>query len=129
MKIVKFFLGGDCHNCILADKCHDFVVLDWNGDVKPCEDLFGKEVVFGNINDSPLSEIMNTRLYQNFFSSISDKRSSTCGECKWFDICKGGCPYQWKSFDSGKTELCVSNKIIFEHIQKSVSSFTKNSPK
>lgn len=118
--IVESFLGYDCFNCLLSDRCHNFLVFDWNGDVRPCETIFNENVIFGNIRDSELGEIINSEMYKNFYSAISKRRKDVCGECEWFEICKGGCPHHWPSFEVGKTSLCEANKVIFNHIGQSI---------
>lgn len=118
--IVDTFLGMEARNCILSDNCHGFLVLEANGDIKPCEDLFGEKAVFGNITQNSLGEIVSSVAYKSFYERISTKRKYKCGECEWFEICRGGCPHQWKSFKTGKTILCESNKIIFQYIAESI---------
>lgn len=118
--IVDTFLGIESRNCILSDNCHGFLVLEANGDVKPCEELFGKKIVFGNITKNSLSGIVSSGDYKSFYETISAQRRHKCGGCEWFGVCQGGCPHQWKNFETGKTLLCEANKIIFQHIAKSI---------
>lgn len=120
--IVESFLGYDCFNCLLSDRCNNFLVIDWDGNVKPCEELFGNKIIFGNINEKSIEEITASSLYSNFYSRISQRRKDVCGNCGWFEICKGGCPHHWPSFHAGKTVLCEANKIIFGHIGESIKN-------
>lgn len=120
--IVESFLGYECFNCLLSDRCHNFLVLDWNGDVRPCEYVFGEEIIFGNIKEMSLIGIVNSEAHKHFYNSISQRRKEVCGDCEWFEICKGGCPHHWVNFETGKTALCEANKIIFNHIGSSIHS-------
>ena len=126
--IVNTVLGDECDNCLLCDGCHNFLVLDWNGDIKPCEDLFGKSVIFGNIHQTHLSNILASDQYRIFYQLISDRKHTTCSSCEWFELCKGGCPYQWPSYEAGKTALCVANQIIFRHITSSLKKAYATAP-
>ena len=116
--IVDSILGEEYYNCILSDRCHDFIVLDWNGDILPCETLFNKKVCFGNIIESSLKSIVINN--QGYYKKISEVRMDKCKSCEWFSLCQGGCPYHWPSMGEGKTSFCESNKKIFKHIASSI---------
>lgn len=118
--VVDVLLGRECNNCILGDHCHNFMVFDWNGQLSPCEDLFARHESFGNIKTTSLRSVLDSGARRGFYQRISEQKVKSCGHCEWFEMCKGGCPYQWKSFKSGKTHLCLGNKILFEHVSQSI---------
>jgi radical SAM protein with 4Fe4S-binding SPASM domain len=68
-------------------RCENFIhklVFNWKGDLILCCSDFNGEVVFGNINDQPLSIIMASRKYREYYYAHregSAKELPLCKEC------------------------------------------------
>jgi uncharacterized protein len=124
--IIEGFRFGETTSCILNTDCQNFLIFDYNGDVKSCEDIFGTHNIFGNIHSLKLSKIIaKNNFYYKFFNKINSIRKKNCKDCKWFSICKGGCPYLWE-IKSNKPLLCEDNKKIFAYISNKLIAEINN---
>jgi radical SAM protein with 4Fe4S-binding SPASM domain len=59
------------------------LMIDWNGDILPCSNDWSRTVIFGNINDTPLDEIINGESSYNFKYSLVTKNRNhmPCAKC------------------------------------------------
>ena len=60
-----------------------YVVVQWNGDVVACCRDYNAENVMGNVKDSSLVEIWNSKAYTSFRENMisGDYQNSICGPC------------------------------------------------
>jgi sulfatase maturation enzyme AslB (radical SAM superfamily) len=63
--------------------------------------------------------MQDKKIFQKRILHIKD---NACEGCKWWDYCKGGCPYESKGqfnnyFD--KSHWCESYKMLFNYIDQS----------
>ncbi len=118
IEIVKWFLGGTPKLCHLQGSCYRHVRIDYNGDVLPCDEFFGKDFKLGNILSQSLLEIASSENFEKFFGLVT-AISEKCEKCGWLDLCNGGCSRH--SFSGNLTkhenEMCESRKTMFRHIE------------
>ena len=67
------------------------LMIDWNGDILPCQNDWSRSVVFGNINDTSLPNIINGEKYFNFKASLTTGRRTQlpCSKCNACGILRG----------------------------------------
>lgn len=85
------YVYGNHPSCIFGRYCNGAPVIEYNGDVYPCDYFVSPHWLLGNINSVSLERILNTKLYQRFRMKKQnfDKR---CLNCRWLSLCWGGCP-------------------------------------
>ncbi|MFX1357642.1 MAG: anaerobic sulfatase maturase [Promethearchaeota archaeon] len=102
--------------CVLEEKCADYLLVEYNGDVYPCDFFAQKEERLGNLAELSLSELKNKR--DNKFGLRKQKLSKECLNCDWLSLCNGGCikdrifpdnPHPDRSF------YCEGYKKFFEY--------------
>lgn len=120
--IVDHLLGRGHSNCLLSDRCHDFVMLDWTGKIKTCDGMRIRQQAMGHVDLQNIDVSRFKDAWCEFHNQISLNRLETCKCCEWYDICHGGCPYHWPENGILKTSFCESNKRIFRHIATSLKS-------
>lgn len=100
-----FITGADCFGyygsmgeCLHPggwNGCHagvHVIGFESNGNVKGCLSLPGEDFIEGNIREKPLKEIWNNPEAFSFNRHFSrDLLSGYCSECRYGNICRGGC--------------------------------------
>jgi len=78
-------------SCTMHDACDSYVVVEYNGDVYPCDFFVEKGWKLGNVNLDSWPEIARRkRRYE--FSQNKAVLHEECERCEWLSICKRGCP-------------------------------------
>ena len=104
-------------HCPFGEKCSNYFVIEWNGDVFPCDFYVRPELKLGNIlEEENFAKFLKNRAPQ--FSSRKSKLSISCENCHWKEICYGGCIKDrdfCENQDKNKSYFCKSYKLFFTH--------------
>lgn len=109
--------------CTFTDCIGDYLAVDPFGDIYPCQRFVGvPEYKLANVAALPaLSDLQNTPVWRKF-GERQERITGECGQCDFFNICLGGCPYNnFTSLHSGsggsdRDPYCEAYKRIFEYI-------------
>ncbi len=98
--------------CVFSSSCDEYLVVEHDGSVYPCDFFVRKDKQLGNIKDVHLAELYRSQAYQEFGK---EKRniSPECKSCERLSSCNGGC--QKDRIDYQKTYLCPAYKTFFAH--------------
>lgn len=78
-------------SCTLHETCDSYVVIEYNGDVYPCDFFVESSWRLGNIMVDSFSEIARRkRRYE--FARVKMIPRAECASCEWRSICRQGCP-------------------------------------
>jgi len=102
-------------SCTMHETCDSYVVIEYNGDVYPCDFFVESSWRLGNITVDSFPEIARRqRRYQ--FALKKTLPHEECQACEYQPICHGGCP----KFRHGKNRrfedldyFCSAYKMIF----------------
>jgi uncharacterized protein len=103
-------------DCTLHETCDSYVVVEYNGDVYPCDFFVERSWRLGNITLDSWSEIARR---QSRFSFASKKTIAhpECQVCRHVSVCHGGCP-KLRAAQYGRFEdldyFCTAYKMIFD---------------
>ncbi len=102
-----------CTNCV---NCGDkFFLLERSGDVYSCVRGQGHpEFCYGNIYRDSVEEILQNAQEKICAAHASLPFEKECGECRWFQLCKTGCPFVKKINQSGKSYTCQLQQRLYE---------------
>jgi uncharacterized protein len=109
--------GMNPGTCTMHESCDSYVVVEYNGDLYPC-DFFVEECwKLGNITQDSWSEIARrARRFQ--FGSKKSIAHAECDACEFNSICHGGCP-KYRRAPRGRFEdldyFCEAYKMVFAH--------------
>jgi uncharacterized protein len=78
-------------NCTLHETCDSYCVVEYNGDVYPCDFFVEKEWTLGNITVNSWAEIAR-RQRRYGFAAKKTLAAAECQVCEYQSICHGGCP-------------------------------------
>ena len=113
--IAEALAGQKPGACTLHTTCDSYVVVEFNGDVYPCDFFVEKDWKLGNIEVDSWSEIARRqRRYQ--FAAKKTIAHPECQVCEYNAICHGGCPKHRHDARGSFDDLdyfCNAYKMIF----------------
>ena len=129
--VLGIYLGYEPDMCLLKQRCGNYVVVEYNGDVYPCDFMVEKEQLLGNILRQQLSEILTTKKFTTFVES-KEKSPAECDHCQWRFTCNKDCPRLRGLPREGKSAyFCQAHKKFFsyseERFRKLATKFSQGS--
>jgi len=113
--IAEALAGQKPGTCTMHETCDSYVVVEYNGDVYPCDFFVEKEWKLGNVNLDSWPEISRRqRRYQ--FAATKTIAHPDCQVCEYQSICHGGCPKHRHDRRRNFSDLdyfCAAYKMIF----------------
>jgi uncharacterized protein len=128
--IAEALAGQRPGTCTMHETCDSYVVVEYNGDVYPCDFFVEKDWKLGNTNLDSWPEIARRqRRFQ--FAAKKTIAHPECQVCEYQTICHGGCPKHrhdpHRNFDD-LDYFCAAYKMIFrkavEPLRKDVQRLT-----
>jgi len=111
--------------CIFRPTCGDVPVVEHNGDFYSCDHFVDDEHRLGNINETPLVELLESPAQRAFGRAKLETLPRYCRECGVRAMCNGGCPRNRFTVtpdgEKGLNYLCEGYKRFFTHCQPFVS--------
>ena len=103
--------------CSMGRDCRQYLVVEHNGDIYPCDFFVEPRFKLGNIMENSWEEMLESPLYKEFGMR---KRASDayCDSCEWLELCAGCCPKNRPDFGGEAkqvSELCAGWKIFYSH--------------
>ena len=108
--VAGMYAGIKSEACIFDEECGNYAVIEYNGDVYPCDFFVFERMKLGNLLETPLKQIIQGQRMQKF---ASNKKDISCIDCKWEYICHSGCQHHCQY--GKKDYLCNSYKQFFDY--------------
>ena len=89
--LAEALAGQKPGSCTMHETCDSYVVVEYNGDVFPCDFFVEKEWKLGNVNLDSFPEIAR-RQKRYSFAGKKTIAHPECQVCEYQAICHGGCP-------------------------------------
>ena len=89
--IAEALAGQKPGNCTMHETCDSYVVVEYNGDVYPCDFFVESSWKLGNVTLDSWAEI-GRRARRYSFASKKTLAHPDCQVCEYQSICHGGCP-------------------------------------
>ncbi|MCE5307448.1 MAG: SPASM domain-containing protein, partial [Acidobacteriales bacterium] len=89
--LAEALAGQKPGSCTLHETCDSYVVVEYNGDIFPCDFFVEKDWKLGNINVDSWPEIARRRKRYEFAANKTIPHP-LCQVCEYQAICHGGCP-------------------------------------
>lgn len=116
------WLGQRPGLCIFEETCGTALAMEHNGDLYACDHFVESRHKLGNIQESPLIEMVSSEQQRQFGLAKQDTLPRTCRECEVRFICNGGCPknrvLRTPEGEAGLNYLCEGYKAFFTHIDR-----------
>jgi len=114
--ILAAYAGQGAPLCCYQERCGDYLVVEHNGDVYPCDFYVREERRVGNILDTPLARLFASPAVERFAAHKAAPRPE-CRTCPWQAYCHQGCPRFLGIEGRGEHYLCRAYRRFFAHSQ------------
>jgi uncharacterized protein len=116
-------LGGCQRFCRFIGKCSQYLTIQPNGDIYPCDNFAGyPKMYLGSILEHSIDYILESPQYKEFAYQTRGPKSE-CKDCYWYPICNGGCSFERYMFCenfSDRQPLCSTWKMLLEQLGECV---------
>lgn len=118
-ELMIYYVTGRHPSCTCSPFCNSTVVVEYNGDIYPCDFFVEPQWYLGNINDKPLKELLLSDKYEAFRNGkqpIADE----CQNCEYLSMCWGGCRKFYQSecgVTQHRTYYCDAYKRFYKYSQ------------
>jgi uncharacterized protein len=120
--VLASYVRGYSSLCVLSPKCGEGVALEHNGDVYSCDHFVEPKYLLGNIQKTPLADLVFSPQQRAFGNSKWKTLPVFCRECEFLFTCYGECPKNrvLKTLDGedGLNWLCEGLKAFFVHTKE-----------
>jgi len=113
-EILISLITGEAPSCIYSSGCGKYVVVEFNGDVYPCDFFVEPKWLLGNLTEQPLEEIIKSERFLEF-KKLKSKIRLNCKECRWLYYCNGGCLKHSIGLKLDRNYFCSAYRMFFEH--------------
>lgn len=113
--LAEAIAGQKPGSCTMHETCDSYVVVEYNGDVYPCDFFVEQSWKLGNINLDSFPEIARRQRRYNFAAKKTLSHAE-CQVCEYQAICHGGCPKSRHGPRRRFEDLdyfCLAYKMIF----------------
>jgi uncharacterized protein len=128
-EVTRTALGQEHSLCIFRKTCGQFPVVEHNGDFFSCDHFVDQEHRLGNIRQTPLVDLLESRFQLAFGQSKRRTLAVRCRTCSVLRFCNGGCPKdRFVASGDGKPPinyLCEGYKRFFTHCQSFVQALSR----
>jgi uncharacterized protein len=110
--------------CTLQDCCDSYVVVEFNGDVFPCDFFVEREWKIGNINEDSFEEIARRNI-RHQFARTKQIPHTACDACEYETLCWRGCPHTRRAQNGRFDDLdyfCKAYRMAFAKAVKPLQS-------
>ena len=108
--------------CVHSETCGLALALEHNGDLYSCDHFVEPEYRLGNIEHTPLRELVASPRQRRFGLDKRDLLPQYCRECDVRFACHGGCPKDRfvvsPDGEPGLHYLCAGYKGFFYHVER-----------
>ncbi len=113
--IAEALAGRKPGTCTMHESCDSYAVVEYNGDVYPCDFFVEKSWKLGNVETDTWAEIARRQRRAGFAAKKAVPHAE-CAVCEYRNLCHGGCP-KLRHGQNGRFEdldwFCGAYKQIF----------------
>ncbi|MBT4140899.1 MAG: SPASM domain-containing protein, partial [Candidatus Latescibacteria bacterium] len=113
------WLGQNPSLCIFSETCGDALIIEHNGDLYSCDHFVYPDYNLGNVNETPIRELVATPQQRKFGTDKRDTLPDYCLECDFKFACNGGCPkhrfINTPDGEKGLNYFCKGYKMFFQN--------------
>ncbi len=120
-------LGETFGTCIYGPSCENYVVVEHNGDIYPCDFFVQPRWKLGNLLENSLADIAESEKYKQFAAGKMEL-SEQCQCCEWLSMCHGGCQKHRTVLGdpmASPTYFCPAYRQLFAHANETLAEMAR----
>ena len=118
--MLEMWYGQPASLCVFRETCGSAMAIEHNGDIFSCDHYVYPEYKLGNIMETGLEDIVNSKKQFEFGEDKKLSLPQYCLDCEYKFACNGECPkhrfIQTPNGEEGLNYLCAGYKYFFNHI-------------
>ncbi len=116
--LLTLLVTGQRNICHMGEDCRQYFVVEYNGDVYPCDFFVQKPLKLGTVKNDSWELLLDSPIYQEF--GLRKKNwNAACAACEFLHYCAGDCfKHRLNSPDaapSNLSSLCAGWKRFLSH--------------
>jgi uncharacterized protein len=122
--LLTMMVDGYANVCAMGQDCRQYLVVEHNGDIYPCDFYVRPDLKLGNIMENSWEELLESTAYREFGVRKS-QWNEKCAECKYLKFCSGCCPKNRPLQGKDPTKLsvlCEGWLQFFDHAMPGIES-------
>ncbi len=104
--LVGQLLGDPPAECTLGQDCRQYVVVEHNGAIYPCDFYVREDLCLGNVMDVAWDTVLASPAHRRF-GATKAAWPEACATCDCLDLCAGGCPRHRTGSAAEPSRLCA----------------------
>jgi uncharacterized protein len=125
--ILEYLVLGNKNMCSMRKACDSYLLVEYNGDVYPCDFFVEPPLKLGNIMDSGWEDLLNCAKRIEF-AGQKDITNRECESCPYFDLCAGDClkhRFRENRDTRNISWLCAGLKMFYGHSLKKLTTLAE----
>lgn len=127
--ILLLLVDGVRNICHLGNNCCQYFVVEYNGDVFPCDFFVEKQLRLGNVMHDSWASLQQSPVYVDF-GSKKLQMNDLCRDCEYAWVCVGDCLKHRFCANGGNprrlSHLCSGWKRFFDHTLDSFQELARD---
>jgi uncharacterized protein len=111
--ILNLLVHGRPNVCFMERNCCQYFVVEYNGDVYPCDFFVQRDLKLGNVLENSWDELLSSDLYREFGARKSSWNAE-CKNCSFLKLCFGDCQKHRNGIPDRLSHLCEGWKVFYE---------------
>jgi len=127
--ILNKMVDGGANVCTLARNCCQYLLVEFNGDIYPCDFFVEKSLKIGNVMDTSWADALCAPVYKEFGAQKS-RWNEECRKCDCLSLCSGDClKHRIYSGQSPRnlSWLCTGWRRFIHHTRDRFQELAENS--
>jgi uncharacterized protein len=121
--ILAVYMGREPEICAFKERCGSYAVVEYNGDLYPCDFFVEEPWLLGNLRESSIADLLKKRRRREF-NNRKAQQASGCASCEWNFICHHGC--QHYRTPTGENYFCPAYREFFRYTQRRFETLAEN---
>lgn len=123
--VVSRLVRGFPTQCSFAASCDQYLVVEHDGSVYPCDFHVSEDLKLGNVMTHSWEQLLASPAYARFAARKCADLDPACRNCRYFGYCQGDCP---RNRRAGRSALCAGWKRFFAHTLGKFEELVANMP-
>jgi len=115
--ILAYMVDGAYNVCHMQQNCCQYFVVEYNGDIYPCDFFVEPDLKLGNVSADGWEDVARSGVYLDF-GARKRRWDPACSDCPWRRYCAGDCPKHRIRGDLDETALswlCQGWRRFYAH--------------